>query len=535
MVWMARRPQPLRARADHERRRRRARSRAEGVVAAFSGADLAERVAGGASRAPGPSPRTRSSRTTGRSPTDKARYVGDGVAVVIAESRALGEGRSRAGRGRLRAAAGRDRRREGARRRRAARPRRVRHATAATRGSSRPARSTAVREGRRHRQGALPPAAADPERDRAARRARRSRRRRRASSRSWSATQIPHILRVTLSHRHRRPGGEAARGRAGRRRRLRLEARTSTPRRRSALVLARRLGRPVKWTRSAREGYLATIHGRDHDPGDRARGRPRTGRSARFGREARRSAMGAYLQLVTPGIPLLGAWLYARLLRRRRPTTSTCIGVFTNTTPTDAYRGAGRPEATYAIERAVDALARKLGKDPVELRRLNFITGVPARRSPPGSRSTPATTTRALDAALEMLGYDELRRSRPSRSERGRHEAARHRLLDLHRDVRPRAVADPRRDPLRRPAAGTRPRSAASRPGTVQVADRHLAARAGPRDDVLPDRRRPARRPDRGRRGAPRRHGRRAARHGHVRQPQPRRRRRRRSTTRPRR
>ena len=69
-----------------------------------------------------------------------------------------------------------------------------------------------------------------------------------------------------------------------------------------------------------------------------------------------------------------------------------CVGVFTNTTPTDAYRGAGRPEATYAIERAVDTLAKKLDMDPVELRRKNFISEFPLR-SRPGWRSTPATST----------------------------------------------------------------------------------------------------------------------------------------------
>ena len=70
--------------------------------------------------------------------------------------------------------------------------------------------------------------------------------------------------------------------------------------------------------------------------------------------------MGAYLQLVTPGIPLLGAFLYHGVYDV--PAYSfTCTGVFTNKTPTDAYRGAGRPEATYAIERAIDALAREVG------------------------------------------------------------------------------------------------------------------------------------------------------------------------------
>jgi carbon-monoxide dehydrogenase large subunit len=92
--------------------------------------------------------------------------------------------------------------------------------------------------------------------------------------------------------------------------------------------------------------------------------------------------------------------------------------VFTNTTPTDAYRGAGRPEATYAIERAVDTLARKLGKDPVELRRLNFIKKFPATLAS-GLTIDAGDFDRHLDAALEMLGHDELLRNQAERRERG--------------------------------------------------------------------------------------------------------------------
>ena len=82
--------------------------------------------------------------------------------------------------------------------------------------------------------------------------------------------------------------------------------------------------------------------------------------------------MGAYLQLVTPGIPLLGAFLYCGVYDVPGHSFA-CTGVFTTMTPTDAYRGAGRPEATYAIERAMDALAAKVGVDPAELRARNFI------------------------------------------------------------------------------------------------------------------------------------------------------------------
>jgi carbon-monoxide dehydrogenase large subunit len=83
--------------------------------------------------------------------------------------------------------------------------------------------------------------------------------------------------------------------------------------------------------------------------------------------------MGGYLQLITPGIPLLGAFLYAGVYDLPVAYDFSCTGVFTTMTPTDAYRGAGRPEATYAIERAMDALASKMGVDPMELRRRNYI------------------------------------------------------------------------------------------------------------------------------------------------------------------
>src|SRR5712691_7002808 len=126
---------------------------------------------------------------------------------------------------------------------------------------------------------------------------------------------------------------------------------------------------------------------------------------------------GAYLQLVTAGTPLLGAWLYGGAYDIVAYDFE-CTGVFTNTTPTDAYRGAGRPEATYAIERAVDALARKLGQDPVELRRLNFIRGFPYTMAS-GLTVDSGDYEAHLDAALEILDYEDLRRQQAERRERG--------------------------------------------------------------------------------------------------------------------
>ena len=132
--------------------------------------------------------------------------------------------------------------------------------------------------------------------------------------------------------------------------------------------------------RGPERGYVATIHGRDLvQEIELAATSDGTITAVRARLVA---SMGAYLQLVTPGIPLLGAWIYSGCYDIRAYSFE-CTGVFTHTTPTDAYRGAGRPEATYAIERTVDALAAELGIDPVELRRRNFITRVPGARSRP--------------------------------------------------------------------------------------------------------------------------------------------------------
>jgi carbon-monoxide dehydrogenase large subunit len=171
----------------------------------------------------------------------------------------------------------------------------------------------------------------------------------------------------------------------------------------------------VKWIEERSEGYLATIHGRDViqeiELAATAEGRITAVRTKLT------AAMGAYLQLVTPGIPLLGAWLYAGCYGVDAYDFH-CTGVFTNTTPTDAYRGAGRPEATFAIERAVDALARKLGKDAAEVRRLNFINEFPADIAS-GLQIDSGDFNANLDQALELLDYDALRREQAERRERG--------------------------------------------------------------------------------------------------------------------
>jgi carbon-monoxide dehydrogenase large subunit len=177
------------------------------------------------------------------------------------------------------------------------------------------------------------------------------------------------------------------------------------------IALARKLGRPVKWTEERSEANLATIHGRDViqeiELAATSEGKI-TGVRTRL-----KAAMGAYLQAVTPGVPLLGAWLYAGCYEVQAYDFH-CTGVFTNTTPTDAYRGAGRPEATYAIERSIDALARKVGKSPVEIRRLNFIDSFPADIAS-GLQIDSGDYHASLDKALEALDYESVQADQAAR------------------------------------------------------------------------------------------------------------------------
>jgi len=230
----------------------------------------------------------------------------------------------------------------------------------------------------------------------------------------WSTTQVPHIARVLLSGLVGIPEAKlrvvAPDVGGGFGSKLNVYAEEAL-----ALAIARRLGRPVKWTETRSEGYLSTIHGRDVwqeiELAATAEGKITAVRVRLV------AAMGAYLQLVTTGIPLLGAWLYGGSYDVEGYSFE-CTAVFTHTTPTDAYRGAGRPEATYAIERAVDALARELGKDPAELRRLNFIREFPATIAA-GLTIDSGDYDALLDRALANAGYESLRAEQAERRASG--------------------------------------------------------------------------------------------------------------------
>jgi carbon-monoxide dehydrogenase large subunit len=232
----------------------------------------------------------------------------------------------------------------------------------------------------------------------------------------YSSTQIPHILRVMLalglgiSETKLRVIAPSVGGGFGSK--LNVYAEEVL-----CLALAKRLKKPVRWTEERTENAQATIHGRGQIQ-DIELAADENGRVTAV-RVNLVADMGAYMQLVTPGVPLLGAFLYHGVYDVPAYSFS-CRSVFTTMTPTDAYRGAGRPEATYAIERAMDALARTVGLDPVEIRRRNFI---PADAFPyssaPGLVFDSGNYDGALDKALEMVGYDMLRKEQQMRRESG--------------------------------------------------------------------------------------------------------------------
>ncbi len=186
----------------------------------------------------------------------------------------------------------------------------------------------------------------------------------------YSATQVPHILKVMtaltlgIPEHQMRVVCPAVGGGFGSKLNVYAEELL-------CVALARKHNVPVRWNEERSENALATVHGRGQiqhvELAADADGRLTAMRVRLVG------DMGAYLQLVTPGVPLLGAFLYAGVYEMPLAFDFSCTSVFTNMTPTDAYRGAGRPEATYAIEHAMDALAREIGVDPLELRRRNFI------------------------------------------------------------------------------------------------------------------------------------------------------------------
>lgn len=232
----------------------------------------------------------------------------------------------------------------------------------------------------------------------------------------YSSTQIPHILKtlisitVGISESKVRVIAPSVGGAFGSK--LNVYAEEVL-----ALFLARKLGKAIRWTEERSENAQATVHGRgqiqDVEIAADANGKMTAVRVNLL------ADMGAYLQLLTPGVPLLGGFLYHGLYDV--PAYSfKCTGVFTNKTPTDAYRGAGRPEATFAIERGIDILARQMGEDPAEIRRRNFIpTDKFPYSSAPGLIFDSGNYLPNLELALEKVGYNKLRSEQEKRREQG--------------------------------------------------------------------------------------------------------------------
>lgn len=180
-------------------------------------------------------------------------------------------------------------------------------------------------------------------------------------------------------------------------------------------------GRPVKWIEDRRENFLATIHGRDQITDVELAAR-RDGTMTGL-RVKAHSNMGAYLSTAAPGVP---TWLFALIVPGCYTIQNYACdvwGAFTNTTPTDAYRGAGRPEASYLMERMVDLLAGELGMDPAEVRRKNFI---PAEAFPYTSAGTltydSGNYQQTLAKALEMADYTGFRQQQQQTRQQGRYQ-----------------------------------------------------------------------------------------------------------------
>jgi carbon-monoxide dehydrogenase large subunit len=182
---------------------------------------------------------------------------------------------------------------------------------------------------------------------------------------------------------------------------------------------ARKLGRPVKWTAQRSESFVSDAHGRDH----LSHGELALDKDGRFlGLRVRTTAnMGAYLSTFAPAVP---TYLYVTLLAGCYTTPviyAEVRAVFTNTVPVDAYRGAGRPEAAYLLERLVDLAARELGVDRVEIRRRNFI---PADKfpyqTPVALQYDSGNYQATLDEALKRSGWSTFEQRRAEAKKRGK-------------------------------------------------------------------------------------------------------------------
>jgi carbon-monoxide dehydrogenase large subunit len=233
----------------------------------------------------------------------------------------------------------------------------------------------------------------------------------------WSSTQNPHILRTMIAAMNglgqdqvRAIAPEVGGGFGAK---INIYGEEYV-----AAAVSKRLGMPVKWIEDRSEAFVATTHGRDIlGYIDLAAKRDGTV----LGLKMRLIAdIGAYNMLLTAAIPTL-TMMMANATYNIPAIRTTLTEVFTNKTPTDAYRGAGRPEATYFVERAMDMLARELKMDPAELRRKNFIK--PNQfpfTTQMGAVYDSGDYEKALDLALKNAKWDELKKERDAARAQGR-------------------------------------------------------------------------------------------------------------------
>jgi carbon-monoxide dehydrogenase large subunit len=235
----------------------------------------------------------------------------------------------------------------------------------------------------------------------------------------WCTTQNPHIHRFLCSvmlklpeHRIRVIAPEVGGGFGSK-----IPA---YPDEALASFASMRIGRPVKWTEDRSENYKVTIHGRDHVQYVAMCGRKDgtiTGLRATV-----YAGLGAYASTAGPGIPTILHGLVYSGAYAIPNIKGTVHGAYTSTCPVDAYRGAGRPEAAYLIERLVDTFSRQAGLDPVDVRRKNFI---PKDKFPytvaTGLTYDSGNYEPALDKALGMLDYKAFRKEQAELRKTGRY------------------------------------------------------------------------------------------------------------------
>ncbi len=232
----------------------------------------------------------------------------------------------------------------------------------------------------------------------------------------WSSTQIPHLLKIFTSallglpEQQVRVVAPEVGGGFGSKLQVYGEEIVTC-------VLAMVTGRPVKWTMLRQEEFTATHHGREgYMDVEFAARRDGTLTGIRVNWVA---DMGAYNLINGPFVPILG-FLVLPGPYRNQELDVHIAGVFTNKTPTDAYRGAGRPEATYMLERMMDLLAAELGLDPIEVRRRNLIQ--PEQfpfTSATGLTYDSGDYQAALDKALAAVDYEGWRREQAARRQAG--------------------------------------------------------------------------------------------------------------------